>query len=121
MKQAQITNAYNALRRVAEMTLPVKEAYCIYRLIKTLEEPYRFEVEKEKELFTRCGGFADTSGQARFPSKEKEQQFISGLQELSEFEPEVEIEPVVLFLDKLDGQGISPLDIASLEGFVRFE
>ncbi len=121
MKQYQINNAYNTLRKLANMPLPMKEAYDMYRLLKALDVPYQFEIEKERELFNQCGGVADENGNVRFPDRASEQKFRMGLQELGEMDPKVEFTPVALSLDKLSEQEMTPIEIASLDGFVRFE
>lgn len=121
MKQYQINKAYNALGRLANMQLPVRDSRNLYMLSKQLDDAYSFEVEQEKKLIEKYNGVLTGDGGVTFPSNDEAKKFSEDLAELNNLEVDVEFDPVVISCDAMDGQRISPFDVACLDGFVTFE
>lgn len=121
MKQYQINKAYNALGRLANMQLPVRDARNIYMLSKQLDNAYNFELEQEKKLIDKYHGVFTNDGGVTFASKEDGDNFGKALAELNNLDVDVDFDPVVISCEAMGDQRISPFDVACLDGFVVFK
>lgn len=121
MTQFNVNKAYVVLAKISEFKLPVKKAYEIYKLAKTLEERYRFAVDEEKKYIEEFNGTINNDGTVSFENAEIYGAFQEKLSELNDMQVDIEITPVVLTEKDLGEQTISPSDIYNLEGFVTFE
>ncbi len=121
MKQYQINRAYNALGRMANMQLPVRDSRNLYMLSKQLDDAYSFEVEQEKKLIEKYNGVLAGDGRVTFPNDDEAKKFSEELAELNDLEVDVEFDPVIISCDAMREQRISPFDVACLDGFVVFE
>ena len=121
MKQNQINKAYNALNRIANMSLPIRDSHNVYLLMKQLEPSYKFEAEQERKLMEKYGGTIGDDGAIRFEDREGLIGFRGELEELGNFEPEIEFKPITISLDAMENQKLTPIDIMNLDGFVAFE
>lgn len=121
MKQSEINKSYNALVRLSQMRLPIKTAFSVYQLVKKIEEPYKFALEEEKKLINKYNAEVKENGIISFSSAEDKNSFQNELQELNQLDHDIEIEPIVIKIEDLGEQTITPSDIFALEGFVEFE
>ncbi|MBQ8619045.1 MAG: hypothetical protein IJ418_16235 [Clostridia bacterium] len=121
MKQYQINRAFGALSRLANLQLPVRDSRNVYMLSKCLEDAYNFELEQEKKLIEKYHGVLGNDGGVVFQNGDDAVGFNSELSELNSLDVEVKFEPVVINCDVMEGQRITPFDIACLDGFVTFE
>lgn len=121
MKQSEINKSYNALVRLSQMRLPIKTAFSVYQLVKKMEEPYKFALEEEKKLINKYNAEVKENGIISFSSAEDKGSFQNELQELNQLDHDIEIEPIVIKMEDLGEQTITPSDIFALEGFVEFE
>ena len=121
MKQSEINKSYNALVRLSQVRLPIKTAFSVYQLVKKMEEPYKFALEEEKKLINKYNAEVKENGIISFSSAEDKDSFQNELQELNQLDHDIEIEPIVIKIEDLSEQTITPSDILALEGFVEFE
>lgn len=121
MKQYQINKAYNALGRLADMQLPVRDSRNLYMLSKQLGDAYDFALQQEKKLIEKYNGVLTGDGGITFSNSDEMKKFSEELAELNNLEIDVEFDPVIISCDAMEGQRISPSDIACLDGFVTFE
>ena len=121
MKQSEINKSYNALVRLSQVRLPIKIAFSVYQLVKKMEEPYKFALEEEKKLINKYNAEVKENGIISFSSAEDKDSFQNELQELNQLDHDIEIEPIVIKMEDLGEQTITPSDIFALEGFVEFE
>ena len=121
MKQSEINKSYNALVRLSQVRLPIKTAFSVYQLVKKIEEPYKFAFEEEKKLINKYNAEVKENGIISFSSAEDKNSFQNELQELNQLDHDIEIEPIVIKIEDLGEQTITPSDIFALEGFVEFE
>lgn len=121
MKQIQINAAYNVMRRLANLQLPVKRAYELYMLIKQIEPMREFAVTRGKALLEKYHGTLKSDGEFVFPTKDDAQAFGKELNELNNMEVDVNVTPVVMSYDDMSEYTLSPAEIASIDGFVTFE
>ena len=121
MKQSEINKSYNALVRLSQVRLPIKTAFSVYQLVKKMEEPYKFALEEEKKLINKYNAEVKENGIISVSSAEDKNSFQNELQELNQLDHDIEIEPIVIKIEDLGEQTITPSDIFALEGFVEFE
>lgn len=121
MKQYDINKAYQSLRRLSEVELPVKKAYAIYKLLKVFEEPFRFELEFERKLMQKYEASIEDGGMMRFPDIEKAEGFQKEIEEANGLEVEVDFQPIILKENDFESCSITAADIMNLEGVVVFE
>ncbi len=121
MKQYQINNACNALGRLSNIQLRMRDSRNLYMLSKQLEDAYNFEVEQEKKLIEKYHGEITQGGLVHFPTPTDGDGFKKEIAELNNLDVEVDFDPVTINCDGLDDQLITPHDIACLDGFVIFE
>ena len=121
MKQSEINKSYNALVRLSQVRLPIKTAFSVYQLVKKIAEPYKFALEEEKKLISKYNAEVKENGIISFSSAEDKNSFQNELQELNQLDHDIEIEPIVIKIEDLGEQTITPSDIFALEDFVEFE
>ena len=121
MKQYQINKAYNAMTRLMTVQFPVRIAYSIYMLMKQIEPCYEFDLKRERELVEKYHGSISMDGMITFPSPDDAGLFKDEIDELTNMDVDVRISPISIPYDSLEDQTITPMEIASLEGFVSFE
>lgn len=120
MKQKDILRAYSSLIALNALKLPVKKAYAIYKLFKTVDTQYQFISNESKKSIDRHSGELNSDGMVKFKDEDECVECKKELNELNDMDVDVEIPPVELSEEDLAGQTISPADIYNLEGFVTF-
>lgn len=120
MTYAKVVAAHKTMRKIYNVQLPVRAAYKVYQMIRQIEVPFGFYIERNKALMEEYGGTIRDNDFV-FPTQEDLLAYRQGLQELNDTEVELEIEPVTLEFSDIDDCKLSPAEIASLDGFIRFE
>lgn len=121
MKQQQIIHAYNTLGKLSTMQFPAQVSYEIYMLMKKLESTYKFAIEFERKLVGKYNGTIAMDGLITFPNQEDTIKFRDELTEANEIEVNIDFEPVVVSYAAFGEQTVTPMDIANLSGFLKFE
>lgn len=121
MKQFQINRAYSALNKLANMQMPIRDAYNLYLLSERIKPAYNFELEQEKKLIEKYAGVLNqNTGAIAFQDDESAASFQREMAALNSFDVDIEVNPVVISMDSLVEQKIAPIDIMCLDGFVTF-
>lgn len=122
MKQYRITRAYEVLRGVDDMKMPVRMARDIYHLVKELEPTFQFAAERQKKLIAEYGGKVAADGMVSFAREEDAKAFRDGVDEMNEVDVEYNSAPIEIDLDALgDNTLFTPAEIRKLDGFVEFK
>lgn len=121
MTQFKINKAYGTLVRLAELKLPLKKAYELYKMTKAMEDVYQFAVSEEQKYINEFNGTINPDGTVSFEDATKFGEFQERLAALNDMEVEIDIAPVKLTEADMGDQTITPAEIFSLEGFVCFE
>ena len=119
MTQKQVINAYEALRRLSTQPMPIKTAYALHKLRKSVQPAIDFQIEQERALLDELKPeIIDNGARYKFETPEDVERWLTRTNELGEMETDIEIHPVELVLT--DDVSISPDDIDALTGFVEF-
>lgn len=131
MKHIDYLNAFNALQKISDYSLPVREAFEVFKLMKALQPAYEFAEKKERQLIEKYDGKFTDDGSISFVHGDDEKsraegiknmnRCISELNKLNDTEMDIEFEPIKLSYDAMEGQKISANEIMALDGFVIFE
>lgn len=121
MTQFKINKAYSTLVRLAELKLPLKKAYELYKMTKSMEQSYQFAISEEQKYINEFNGTINPDGTVSFEDAIKFGAFQEKLAALNDMEVEIDITPIVLSEKDMGEQPITPAEIFSLEGFVSFE
>ena len=131
MTYGELTIAIKVVQKLSQMNMPVREAYKVYKLSQSLESIRIFCWEQERGMIERHGGTLGQDGVIRFINGDSEEDKRIGEANMNAFVQEIdafhntlmedEIVPITLRLEALDGQELSPSDIAALNGIVTFE
>lgn len=121
MKQKDIIKAYKVLEGMNTNTYPLKLAHDLYMLKKALDPHYQFQVEKEKEIYTKYSPVQTETG-LDFGSKEKADAFLLEYNKLIEEmqDMEVDLDFVKPSIDLSMDIKLSMADMEALEPFVEF-
>lgn len=131
MKHIQFVKAYRTLQKLSDFSLPVREAFEIFKLTKALQPAHEFAAKMERQLIEKYKGEVNDDGSVNFVHGDDEKsrseginnmnKFVAELDELNDTEMDYEFEPIKLSYDAMDGQKISANEIMALDGFVIFE
>lgn len=121
MKQYQVNRAYGALNKLSEMQLPIRDAHKVFMLAQQLKSNYDFEIEQEKKIFERNHARFMPNGEMVFDDEQDAIRFKDEMTELGNIDVDLDIQPVTISIDSLDGYTMTPSDIMALSGFVDFE
>lgn len=131
MKHIQFIRAYNALQKISNYDLPVRDAYMVFKLLKEVKLAYEFAAKMERQLIEKYKGQVNDDGSVNFIHGDDEKsksegisnmnKFVAELDELNNTEMDIEFEPIKLSYDAMEGQKISANEIMALDGFVIFE
>lgn len=120
MKQKDLERAWGSIAMLNRLKLPVKKAYAIYKLSKTITESCSWAAGEQAKRFEKYNGTINNEGVVTFLNESDCKACKKELDEISNMDVDIEITPVELSEDDLAGQTISPADIYNLEGFVTF-
>ena len=131
MKYEHFFNAYDILSKMSGMQFQARDAYRIFRLLKSLEPAYEFGVKREREMVGKYNGVVEQDGSIRFihgedaesqrTGEENMRGFVREINELHDMDIDCDFEPITLSYDAFGEQTITPREIALLDGFVSFE
>lgn len=122
MKQYQLTKGYNAMSRMANtIALPIKTAYALYSMMKTIEPTFNARIEAEKKLLRDMNGRIDKDGSVVFDTTDGAILYRDALIELNDIDVDIELRPIEISISDIEGQKILPADIDALEGLVFFK
>lgn len=123
MKQYQLNKAYEALSKISNMPLPVRDAYKIYMLLQHLRYNYEFQVTEERKLIDKYNGCIMPDGEIVFHDADDSvvRSFRADLNELNNNDVELDMQPITISFDSFGNNTITPNDVAVLNGFVSFE
>lgn len=131
MKQNQINRAYQTLSKMANMQLPVRVAYDLFMMLRQLEPAYKCELELERKLIEKYSGIIQNDGSISFQSLDNTEEsmnearkrvegFGKEISELNDTEAPIDITPITISYEAMEGQTLTPADMACLDGFVVF-
>lgn len=121
MTQLKLCKAYEALDSFAKnISLPATKAFAIYMLAKSVKPLYEARVDVERDIIERFD-IKVNGGRFIFNTQEDAEAYSREMSLLNENEVEIDIMPVVIALDDIGDQKITPAQMEALEGFVRFE
>lgn len=120
MIQTQAISAYKVLNEMSNIQMPVKTAYKLYQMRKSLEPIFEFRVEQERAILQKYNG-KEAEGAIVFATTEDCEQAKLALNDLDAVEMEDEIVPIRMPIEDLDAAHLTMDDMAALEGFVLFE
>ena len=120
MKQSEILRAFSALKDIQNIHLPAKAAHAIFMTQKAMKTQIDFQVEHQKNLIAKYEGTISPTGEVTFPGESVPKEFLADMDDLMASEAEMNIEPVTIPLEMVDGQALTPADITALEGIVDF-
>lgn len=118
MTVQQMFNALPTLQKLLDLSLPIKKAYKIYNLAKSINEQREFFIEQEKRMMEECGAEPVDGRGLKFPDIEKQKRFIDAHNEMMNCE--VDIKPLELDFNGLDAIELTPMELATLEGVINF-
>ena len=115
----KILNSIQSIEKMITYELPVREAYKIYSLAKTINEKREFFINEEKKLINKYNAEILETGEIKFQSIEDKNNYIAENQALREFEFE-DIKPLDLSFSIFDKINFTPADFIVLDGVINF-
>lgn len=119
MKVNQMLNALPVLQKIMELKLPIKKAYKIYNLAKSIEDKRQFFIQEEKKLINKFNAEILENGTIKFNSVEDQMTFSQEHEDLMNYEIE-ELGAIELNFEDLDDVEFTPRDFMTLEGVINF-
>ena len=119
MTAIQLINSLPVIQKLMDLKLPVKKAYSIYTLAKQINDNREFFIKEEKKIIDKFNVTILESGSLEFKSPEDQLQFIEEHNELSNYEVE-NFNIIELSFDDLKEAELSALEIAALDGIIKF-
>lgn len=120
MKQKEAIEAYGAILRLSEISLPLRDAYNVFCMRRKLEPIYQFEMEREKKLLDELHGDITPDGSIHFGDMESYMEFNKKIAEMGDMEIDVEHDVIQIKIDNLKNTEMKPADINRLYGFIEF-
>ena len=119
MKVNQMLNALPVLQKIMELKLPIKKAYKIYNLAKSIEDKRQFFIQEEKKLVEKFNAEILENGNIKFNSVEDQMTFSKEHADLMTYEVE-DLEVLELNFDDLGDATFTPKELMLLEGVINF-
>ena len=116
--QGSVIQAYKTLNRLCEEKMPVRLAYSLFSMRKSIESFYSFQVEREQEIFKEYVNGME-SEVLTFKTDEDKEKFVKEMTDLAQMEVDVDAEPVHIPLSM--DMALTADDIGNLIGFVEFD
>lgn len=121
MKQIKLCRAYEALDGFAKnIHLPATKAFAIYTVIKKVRPIYEARVDVERDIINRFDIKVD-NGQFTFKTPAFAEAYMKEIDELNNVDVEVNVSPIVIALDDIGEQRITPAQMEALDGIICFE
>ena len=129
VKQGTVVAAYKALDKIMAQntTLPVSKK--TFDMQRKLQAAWDFEVREEEKIAARHPNVDPGNVSIQVPPNDEEikkermaelDSFVKEIEELSEMEAEIEIEPFTIYMSA-EAIRLSGNDIKALQGFIDFE
>lgn len=115
----QMLNALPILQKIIELKLPIKKAYQVYKLTKSIEDKRQFFIQEEKKLIDKFNVEILENGNIKFNSVEDQMTFSKEHADLMQYEIE-ELETLELNFDDLGDVEFTPRELMALEGIINF-
>lgn len=120
MTLQQVVKAYTHIEELSKSVFPYQTSRSLFRLKKRLREEFDVVLEMEEALVAEYDGAKKQNGAYKFPTEEKQRQFIAAYDELMTKEQDIKL-PVV-DLSKYTGMiRISAAAMEALDGLILFE
>lgn len=119
MTVQQMLNALPVLQKIMELKLPVKKAYKIYNLAKSIEDKRQFFIQEEKKLIDKFNAEILENGNIKFNSAEDQMTFSKEHSDLMNYEVE-DLLSIELSFEDLGDVEFTPRDLMTLEGVISF-
>lgn len=119
MTHKQVIEAYRALERLSMQPVPIKTAYQLHKLRRTLKTEWDFQTERERALLDELKPTAINRDKVTFRTAQDAEKWKHEMAELDAVESEAEYDPVTVYMT--EDMRIAPRDIDMLDGFVIFE
>lgn len=118
MTHKQTINAYGVLMKLGTQSMDVRTALSLYKLRKELEGAHQFCAEREEVIIEKYHG---TLGDVTisFPQPQDAIAAQAELTELYQMEAELEVTPLSIPMNVLDGCKLTPNDLEALEGIIN--
>lgn len=123
MKQFQIIKACKAIDKILRLDIPFPVKNRIYKLRRTFQAEWEFQVEQEQLLVDSLKRKKDENGKEYLPESEINR-FNQKAAEIGNMAVNVDYEPVRIEVSKVMEKPLSVLDdddFRSLDGFIEFE
>ena len=121
IKLADILTLFSALSGLSSLRLPFEKAMALAKLRRAVAEIKDTYVQQLNSLAGEYGATIQPNGFLTPPEdSDKRSAFLAELDELINFEAEVEYSPVVLTALDIGGQKISCDELLAAEGFLEF-
>lgn len=116
--QGSVIKAYKTLDKLCGEKMPVRLAYSLFSMRKSMESSYAFQMEKEQEIIKEhVSGF--DSETLEFKTDKDKEDFVAEMTELAQMEVDVNAEIVHIPLSM--DMALTADDIGNLTGFVEFD
>lgn len=116
--QGSVIKAYKTLDKLCGEKMPVRLAYSLFSMRKSMESSYAFQMEKEQEIIKEhVSGFDGET--LEFKTGKDKEDFVAEMTDLAQMEVDVNAEPVHIPLSM--DMALTADDIGNLTGFVEFD
>ena len=116
--QGSVIKAYKTLDKLCGERMPVRLAYSLFSMRKSMESSYAFQMEKEQEIIKEhVSGFDGET--LEFKTDKDKEDFVAEMTDLAQMEVDVDAEPVHIPLST--DMALTADDIGNLIGFVEFD
>ena len=116
--QGSVIKAYKTLDKLCGERMPVRLAYSLFSMRKSMESSYAFQMEKEQEIIKEhVSGFNGET--LEFKTDKDKEDFVAEMTDLAQMEVDVDAEPVHIPLST--DMALTADDIGNLIGFVEFD
>lgn len=119
MTHKQAVEAYKTIEKLSTQPLPVKAAYALHKLRRTLTPEWDFQMQRERQLLDKLKPSLVEGTKVTFSSAEDATEWRDSMDELNVMEFEYNEEPITVSVGK-DAR-LTLDDIDALDGFVIFE
>ena len=116
--QGSVIKAYKTLDKLCGEKMPVRLAYSLFSMRKSMESSYAFQMEKEQEIIKEhVSGFDGET--LEFKTDKDKEDFVAEMTDLAQMEVDVDAELVHIPLSM--DMALMADDIGNLIGFVEFD
>lgn len=118
MTHKQMINAYSVLMKLGTQPMDVCTALSLYKLRKEMEGIHQFCAEREEVIIEKYHGELG-DGTISFPQPQDAMAAQAELTELYQMEADLEVVPLSIPMNVLEGCKLTPNDLEALEGIIN--